>query len=108
MRVGIASDHGGFDLKQELVAQLRTAGHEIIDFGAHSLVADDDYPDFVIPLARSVAAGQVERGVAICGSGVGASVCANKMLPRCPGWVETSSSCLPILCSLLGSVSQFG
>jgi ribose 5-phosphate isomerase B len=79
MRVGIASDHGGFDLKQELVGQLRAAGHEIVDFGAHSLTPDDDYPDFVIPLARAVAAGQVERGVAICGSGVGASVCANKI-----------------------------
>ena len=53
--------------------------HEIIDFGAKSLTQDDDYPDFVIPLGRVVAAGQVERGVAICGSGVGASVCANKI-----------------------------
>ena len=79
MRVGIASDHGGFDLKHELVGQLRVAGHEIIDFGANSLTQDDDYPDFVIPLGRAVAAGQVERGVAICGSGVGASVCANKI-----------------------------
>jgi ribose 5-phosphate isomerase B len=79
MRVGIASDHGGFDLKEELVTQLRAVGHEIVDYGAHGLQADDDYPDFVIPLARAVAAGQVERGVAICGSGVGASVCANKI-----------------------------
>ena len=79
MRVGIASDHGGFDLKQELVSQLRAAGHEIVDFGARSLTPDDDYPDFVTPLARAVAAGQVERGEAICGSGVGASVCANKI-----------------------------
>jgi ribose 5-phosphate isomerase B len=79
MRVGIASDHGGFDLKQELIGQLHGAGHEIIDFGANSLRQDDDYPDFVIPLGRAVAANQVERGVAICGSGVGASVCANKI-----------------------------
>ena len=79
MRVGIASDHGGFDLKQELIGQLRAAGHEIIDFGANSLGQEDDYPDFVIPLGRAVAAGQVERGVAICGSGVGASICANKI-----------------------------
>jgi ribose 5-phosphate isomerase B len=79
MRVGIASDHGGFDLKREVVIQLQAAGHEIVDFGARSLAPDDDYPDFVIPLARAVAAGQVERGVAICGSGVGASVCANKI-----------------------------
>ncbi len=79
MRVGIATDHGGFELKQELIAQLRSAGHEIVDFGADSLTPDDDYPDYVTPLARAVAAGQVERGVAICGSGVGASVCANKV-----------------------------
>jgi len=66
-------------LKQEFVAHLRAAGHEVIDFGAHSLNATDDYPDFVVPLARAVVAGEVERGVAICGSGVGASVCANKI-----------------------------
>jgi ribose 5-phosphate isomerase B len=79
MRIGIATDHGGFDLKEELVAQLKAAGHEVVDFGAHSLVPDDDYPDFVVPLARAVAAGKVDRGVAVCGSGVGAAVCANKV-----------------------------
>jgi ribose 5-phosphate isomerase B len=79
MRVGIATDHGGFGLKQELIAHLREAGHDVVDFGADSVNPGDDYPDFVIPLARAVAAGKVERGVAICGSGVGASVCANKI-----------------------------
>ncbi len=79
MRVGIATDHGGFGLKEEIVAQLRKAGHEVVDFGAHALNSGDDYPDFVEPLARAVASKQVERGVAICGSGVGASVCANKI-----------------------------
>jgi ribose 5-phosphate isomerase B len=79
MRIGIATDHGGYGLKEELVAELRKAGHEVTDFGAHKLTPDDDYPDFVIPLAKAVVAGQVERGVAICGSGVGASVCANKV-----------------------------
>lgn len=79
MRIGIATDHGGYGLKEELVAELRKAGHEVTDFGAHKLTPDDDYPDFVIPLAVAVVAGQVERGVAICGSGVGASVCANKV-----------------------------
>jgi ribose 5-phosphate isomerase B len=79
MRLGIATDHGGFVLKEELLAQLREAGHEVVDFGARSLVSGDDYPDFVIPLARSVAAGEVERGIAVCGSGVGASICANKV-----------------------------
>ena len=79
MRVGIATDHGGFGLKEELVNQLRAAGHEVIDFGAHNLSQGDDYPDFVVPLAQAVAAGRVDRGVAVCGSGVGASVCANKI-----------------------------
>ena len=79
MRVGIATDHGGFGLEQELLTHLREAGHEVVDFGANSMSPGDDYPDFVIPLARAVAAGKVERGVAICGSGVGASVCANKI-----------------------------
>ncbi|MGH7843925.1 MAG: RpiB/LacA/LacB family sugar-phosphate isomerase [Candidatus Binatia bacterium] len=79
MRVGIATDHGGFSLKEELLAQLRAGGHEVVDFGAHSLNEDDDYPDYVVPLAQAVAASKVERGVAVCGSGVGASVCANKI-----------------------------
>jgi len=79
MRIGIATDHGGFNLKEELVKQLREAGHEVIDFGAHRLNQGDDYPDYVIPLAEAVAAQKVDRGVAICGSGVGASVCANKI-----------------------------
>lgn len=79
MNVGIAADHGGFSLKQELVAQLRSAGHEVVDFGAHKMKSDDDYPDYVTPLAKAVASGLVVRGIAICGSGVGASVCANKI-----------------------------
>jgi len=79
MRVGIATDHGGFGLKEHLVTRLRAAGHDIVDFGADELSPGDDYPDFVIPLAQAVAAGTVERGVAVCGSGVGASVCANKV-----------------------------
>ena len=79
MQVGIATDHGGFGLKEGLLAQLRAAGHEVVDFGADEVSPGDDYPDFVIPLANAVAAGLVERGVAVCGSGVGASVCANKV-----------------------------
>jgi ribose 5-phosphate isomerase B len=79
MRVGIAADHGGFSLKEELVPQLRSGGHDVVDFGAHQLNEGDDYPDYVTVLARAVAAQEVERGVAICGSGVGASVCANKI-----------------------------
>ena len=79
MRVGLATDHGGFDLKEHIVALLQSAGHEVVDFGAHSLNHDDDYPDFVVPLAKAVTAGEVERGIAICGSGVGAAICANKI-----------------------------
>src|SRR5215831_21191486 len=79
MRIGIATDHGGFALKEELVTRIRGAGHEVVDFGAHSFTADDDYPDYVVPLGEAVVAGDVDRGIAICGSGVGASVCANKV-----------------------------
>ena len=79
MRVGIATDHGGFALKEDLIAKLNAAGHPVVDFGAHSLNPHDDYPDFVVPLAEAVASGKVDRGLAICGSGVGASVCANKV-----------------------------
>jgi ribose 5-phosphate isomerase B len=79
MRVGIATDHGGFSLKEDLAAHLRETGHEVVDVGAYSLNPGDDYPDFVIPLAQAVAGGKVDRGVAVCGSGVGASVCANKI-----------------------------
>jgi ribose 5-phosphate isomerase B len=66
-------------LKEELVRQLHSEGHKVVDFGAHELNEGDDYPDYVTPLARAVASGNVDRGVAICGSGVGASVCANKI-----------------------------
>jgi ribose 5-phosphate isomerase B len=79
MRIGIATDHGGFNLKEELVKQLREAGHDVVDFGAHRLNQGDDYPYYVVPLAEAVAAQKVDRGLAICGSGVGASVCANKI-----------------------------
>lgn len=79
MRLGIAADHGGFTLKQEVAESLRGLGHEVVDFGAQQLNPEDDYPDFVVPLARAVAAGEVERGVALCGSGVGASIAANKV-----------------------------
>jgi ribose 5-phosphate isomerase B len=79
MHLGIATDHGGFHLKEDMLARLRAAGHDVVDFGARALHPDDDYPDFVIPLAQSVAAGTLERGIAICGSGVGASICANKV-----------------------------
>ena len=77
--IGLAADHGGFALKQQLIEKLREAGYEVIDFGDQQPEQDDDYPDFVVPLARAVANGEVDRGVAICGSGVGACVAANKV-----------------------------
>ena len=77
--IGVAADHGGFELKEYLVGRLREAGYEVVDFGDRQSKCDDDFPDFVVPLARAVAGGDVERGVAICGSGVGASVAANKV-----------------------------
>ncbi len=79
MRIGIAADHGGYELKGALVQVLEGMGYGVKDFGAHHLDRQDDYPDLVIPLARAVAAGEVARGVAICGSGVGACVAANKI-----------------------------
>jgi len=79
MRVGIATDHGGFHLKEDMAGRLRAAGHEVVDFGAQAFDPTDDYPDFVVPLGRALVAGKVERGVALCGSGVGIAVCANKI-----------------------------
>jgi len=79
MRVGIASDHGGFVLKTQVAELLRSSGYEVVDFGAHQLNPGDDYPTFIVPLARAVAAAKVDRGVALCGSGVGASIAANKV-----------------------------
>jgi ribose 5-phosphate isomerase B len=79
MRLGIAADHGGFALKAEVSKSLRGAGYEVTDFGAYQLDPADDYPEFIIPLARAVAMGEIDRGLALCGSGVGASVAANKI-----------------------------
>ena len=79
MKIGIAADHGGYELKKTLHAFLVTSGYEDVDFGAYELNDQDDYPDYVVPLAQAIAAKDVERGIAICGSGVGASVVANKV-----------------------------
>ena len=79
MHIGFATDHGGYVLKKPILKALHDSGHSVQDFGAYGLEPGDDYPDFVIPLARAVAKGEVERGIAICGSGVGASFTANKI-----------------------------
>ena len=79
MKIGVGADHGGFEMKQELAERLRKQGHQVIDFGNKRCDTNDDYPDFAIPLSQAVASGEVERGVLVCGSGVGASVAANKV-----------------------------
>jgi ribose 5-phosphate isomerase B len=91
-RIGIAADHGGFELKEYLSGKLRAAGIEVTDFGDSKLKTDDDYPDFIIPLARAVAAGTVERGVGICGSGVGAAMAANKVAGVRAGLIDENFS----------------
>lgn len=78
-RIGMASDHGGHALKVQLAGLLRGAGYDVTDFGNSRPVPEDDYPDFVVPLAQAVAHEKVDRGVAICGSGVGACLAANKV-----------------------------
>jgi ribose 5-phosphate isomerase B len=80
MKVGVGADHGGFEMKQQLAKLMAAEGHEVVDFGNNVYDASDDYPDFAIPLARAVARGDIERGVLVCGSGVGASVAANKIV----------------------------
>jgi len=79
MKIGICADHGGYALKEIIHPFLIQQGYEVVDFGAFVLNNQDDYPDFVIPLARAIAVGDVQRGIAICGSGVGACVAANKI-----------------------------
>lgn len=78
-RIGVAADHGGFEAKEYLAGRLREAGYEVVDFGASQAQPEDDYPDYVVPLALAVARGEVDRGVAVCGSGVGACIAANKV-----------------------------
>jgi ribose 5-phosphate isomerase B len=78
LRVALGADHGGFTLKNELVTRLRPA-YDILDVGAHTLDSGDDYPDFSKTVAQAVASGEAQRGIIICGSGVGACVAANKV-----------------------------
>ena len=92
IRIGIAADHGGFELKVQLIGSLKAAGYEVVDFGAQELVEGDDYPDFVVPMARAVAIGEVIRGIAICGSGVGACIAANKVSGVRAGLITDSFS----------------
>ena len=79
MIVAVGADHAGFALKVELVGWLKEAGHQVNDLGAFNLDPDDDYPDFAVAVANSVSSGQAERGIVVCGSGVGACITANKV-----------------------------
>jgi ribose 5-phosphate isomerase B len=79
VRIAMGADHGGFDLKNELAAHLKTSGHDVVDLGAHAYDAADDYPDFARLVAEAIANGEAERGIVVCGSGVGASIAANKI-----------------------------
>jgi ribose 5-phosphate isomerase B len=79
MRIAVGADHGGFPLNERVMEELRAAGHEIEDFGTHDGSRADDYPDYALLVGRSVQSGRAELGILICGSGVGASVAANKL-----------------------------
>lgn len=79
MRVAIGADHAGFALKKALVERLVSAGHDLLDVGAHELDSEDDYPDFAIAVGEKVRSGEAERGIVVCGSGVGSCVAANKL-----------------------------
>ena len=79
MKIGIAADHGGYELKQLIHKFLQSTDHEVKDFGAFELNELDDYPDMIIPLARALSNKEIEKGIAICGSGVGAAIVANKI-----------------------------
>lgn len=79
MKIGIAADHGGYELKEQLVSAFISKDIDLLDFGSYKYNKDDDYPDLIYPLAKAVASGELSRGLAICGSGVGASIVANKI-----------------------------
>ncbi len=79
MRIAVGADHGGFPLNERVIAELRAAGHEVEDFGTHDASVPDDYPDYALLVGRAVQSGAREIGIIVCGSGVGASVAANKL-----------------------------
>jgi len=80
MKVAIGGDHAGFELKNEIAKLVGESGFEVLDLGAHEYNAKDDYPDFALAVAEAVVAGKADRGIVVCGSGVGASVAANKVV----------------------------
>lgn len=78
MHIAVAADHGGFELKEQIVAMLRQEGHDVLDFGTHT-PERTDYPDYALLVGQAIQQGRAERGILICGSGVGISIAANKM-----------------------------
>ena len=79
MRIAVGADHGGFPLNERIIKELRAAGHEITDFGTHDGSQPDDYPDYALKVGQAIQAATADIGILICGSGVGASVAANKL-----------------------------
>jgi ribose 5-phosphate isomerase B len=79
MKIAIAADHAGYPLNEQVIEELRAAGHELIDFGTHNGSRPDDYPDYALKVGRAIQANEAEIGILICGSGVGAAVAANKL-----------------------------
>jgi ribose 5-phosphate isomerase B len=79
LKVALGSDHGGWSLKQTVATELKKLGHQVVDCGAMQYDAADDYPDFARAVGEAIQHGEAERGVAICGSGVGVTIAANKM-----------------------------
>lgn len=79
MRIAVGADHGGFPLKADVAALLSQLGHEVLDVGAHTLDSSDDYPDYARAVGQAVQRGEADRGIMICGSGVGACIAANKL-----------------------------
>ena len=78
MKIALACDHGGLNLKSEIIKELKSKGHEVVDFGTNS-TDSCDYPDFALPAAEAVAHGECERGIVVCSTGIGVSIVANKV-----------------------------
>ena len=79
MKIAIAADHGGYELKEKIKKYLASKGHKVEDFGAKKFVKKDDYPDFGLPAAKSVGKGKNETGILVCNTGIGMSIAANKV-----------------------------
>ncbi len=80
MRIAVGADHGGYPLNERIISELGSGGHEIIDFGTHDGSRPDDYPDYALAVGESLQEGDADIGIIVCGSGIGASVAANKLI----------------------------